>query len=435
MPPLSPLIPRRGTVVCTLLALVSLALGADAATAQSFLRRSAGSSPGAAGAAAAPATALPARPAGVRAQAAPRPTTAAASAATGRGSVPPAASAKRTGAPTSEVVRADGATTRSSAGAGGVVQAGRIVAADCRHCGRRGCNACRPGDGRIGLECNGRCDAGGCPAHCPVRPEHFGYYPTQWRSWPGQGVRQVAHFDPATTPVVPPRSQLPTIEEEGGSAPEDESTADGPADGPEATSGRPAVDAAAPRTLPRGDAPVDRRAPGPAAVAPPDEADSRLPEDGPDGTMPEESGAASRTPAADGDEAADETAAAGRAAAARDAASVLLSPRRAAPARPASAWRSTAAPRERRSDDAPAAEPSDHDGAAAPAALVEPGVVAAPGNPLRPTEQRTGGDVSERRQRAGATEGWRPARRGLPGDDAAETTLRGVTANPGNPLR
>lgn len=433
MPTLLPPDPRRGSAICTLLSIASLWLGADVATAQSFLRRSGGSSPPAAGAAAAPATTVPTRSAGARAATASRPTTAPASAATSRGGVPPAAPAKRAGATPPAVVRADGATAQAAADGGGVVQAGRIVTADCRHCGRRGCNACRPGGGRIALECNGRCDAGGCPAHCPVRPEHFGYYPTQWRSWPGQGVRQVAHFDPATTPVVPPRSQLPTMEEEGGSPPEEDAAADGPADAAEAPPmrpARPAVDAAAPPARPGGDAPDDMPAPVPAARAPVDEADGPPPEADPDATMPEESGAASRAPAAD------ETVAASRGAAVRDAAGVLLSPRRAAPARPASAWRSTAAPRERRIDidEAADAGPSEDDGAAAPAALMEPSVVAAPGNPLRPAEQRAGIDTADRRQRAGATEGWRPARRGFPGD-AAETTLRGVTANPGNPLR
>jgi hypothetical protein len=47
-----------------------------------------------------------------------------------------------------------------------------------------------------------------------VRPDQFGFYPTRWRSWPGQGVKQVGHFDPATTPVVPPRSEVPDMEDE-----------------------------------------------------------------------------------------------------------------------------------------------------------------------------------------------------------------------------
>lgn len=118
------------------------------------------------------------------------------------------------------------AGTRASAGAvqqtsatvaadGGVVLAGGATAlADCRQCGRQECAKCRPGGGRLGLPCNGLCEQGGCPAHCPVRPDQFGYYATRWRSWPGQGVKQVGHFDPATTPVVPPRSEVPSMEDE-----------------------------------------------------------------------------------------------------------------------------------------------------------------------------------------------------------------------------
>lgn len=98
---------------------------------------------------------------------------------------------------------------------GGVVLAGGVMEnADCRQCGQQGCGKCRPVGDRLGLHCNGLCEQGGCPAHCPVRPDQFGYYATRWRSWPGQGVKQVGHFDPATTPVVPPRSEVPGMEDE-----------------------------------------------------------------------------------------------------------------------------------------------------------------------------------------------------------------------------
>ena len=106
---------------------------------------------------------------------------------------------------TSAVVTADG----------GVVLAGHAVAAaDCRQCGQRGCGKCRLAGGRLDLPCNGLCEQGGCPAHCPVRPDQFGYYATRWRSWPGQNVKQAGHFDPATTPVVPPRSEVPKMADE-----------------------------------------------------------------------------------------------------------------------------------------------------------------------------------------------------------------------------
>ena len=106
-------------------------------------------------------------------------------------------------------------TSATVAADGGVVLAGGATAlADCRQCGRQECAKCRPAGGRLGLPCNGLCEQGGCPAHCPVRPDQFGYYATRWRSWPGQGVKQVVHFDPATTPVVPPRSEVPSMEDE-----------------------------------------------------------------------------------------------------------------------------------------------------------------------------------------------------------------------------
>lgn len=147
-----------------------------------------------------------------------------------------------------------GGLARTQSPSGGVVQAGALVStADCAHCGRRGCNQCRPAGGRLGLACNGKCDAGGCPAHCPVRPDQFGYYATRWRSWPGQGVRQVSHFDPATTPAVPPRSQLPTIDEESGI---DEDAA-GEEEAEEKPDTGDAKEAPATETAPRDDMPAE----------------------------------------------------------------------------------------------------------------------------------------------------------------------------------
>lgn len=101
-----------------------------------------------------------------------------------------------------------------SADAGVVLAGGAMSTADCRECGRQGCGKCRAIGGRLGQACNGLCDQGGCPAHCPVRPDQFGYYATRWRSWPGQGVKQTGAFDPASTPVLPPRSEVPGMAEE-----------------------------------------------------------------------------------------------------------------------------------------------------------------------------------------------------------------------------
>jgi hypothetical protein len=60
---------------------------------------------------------------------------------------------------------------------------------------------------------NGGCGKPGCPAQCPVRPDRFGFYGTQWRSWPGQGVVQ-ASFTDAATPVRPPESEIPAADDE-----------------------------------------------------------------------------------------------------------------------------------------------------------------------------------------------------------------------------
>jgi hypothetical protein len=46
-----------------------------------------------------------------------------------------------------------------------------------------------------------------------VRPGTFGYYGTQWRRWPGQGVVPVSNEE-AATPVVPPKSEVPSADEE-----------------------------------------------------------------------------------------------------------------------------------------------------------------------------------------------------------------------------
>lgn len=57
------------------------------------------------------------------------------------------------------------------------------------------------------------CRDGMCVPSCPVRPGQFGYYGTQWRRWPGQGVIQTSATE-AATPVKPPRSAVPGAEEE-----------------------------------------------------------------------------------------------------------------------------------------------------------------------------------------------------------------------------
>jgi hypothetical protein len=76
------------------------------------------------------------------------------------------------------------------------------------------------------------CRHGMCVPHCPVRPSEFGFYGTQWRRWPGQGVVPVS-AEQAATPMAPPRSEVPGPDEESPQRPEDERSSasmDDPAD-------------------------------------------------------------------------------------------------------------------------------------------------------------------------------------------------------------
>jgi hypothetical protein len=63
------------------------------------------------------------------------------------------------------------------------------------------------------------CRDGMCVPSCPVRPGQFGYYGTQWRRWPGQGIIQTSAAE-AATPVKPPRSAVPGAEEESPTPPD-----------------------------------------------------------------------------------------------------------------------------------------------------------------------------------------------------------------------
>ncbi|MEI6239768.1 MAG: hypothetical protein WCR51_05225 [Planctomycetia bacterium] len=141
------------------------------------------------------------------------------------------------------------------------------------------CHADRCSHGRCGhAGCRqGKCDVPGCPAHCPVRPASFGFYDTQWRTWPGQEVVQATHAEPAA-PVMPPRSEVPRVEEESPvpgfepPAPEPEGSQAEPSESetpepstPEAVVPAPLPQRAAPDTLPP---PEDRPQPEkPAAPA------------------------------------------------------------------------------------------------------------------------------------------------------------------------
>lgn len=94
-----------------------------------------------------------------------------------------------------------------------VMQAGGTASghAKCSQCQRSACPQCRLAEGH--KHAHSHCQHGLCPAHCPVRPDVFGFYGTQWRRWPGSGVVQAANNE-AATPVRPPRAEIPGAEEE-----------------------------------------------------------------------------------------------------------------------------------------------------------------------------------------------------------------------------
>jgi len=130
----------------------------------------------------------------------------------------------------------------------------------CSHCQRSACPQCRlPETHNDG---HSRCQHGLCPAHCPVRPDVFGFYGTRWRRWPGSGVVQASNNE-AATPSRPPRAEVPGVEEESlePDAPADtaageDDRADAPADVDEpAGADKPAVmDEPAGANEPAGDA-------------------------------------------------------------------------------------------------------------------------------------------------------------------------------------
>lgn len=84
-----------------------------------------------------------------------------------------------------------------------------------RHVHGRGCGGAQCAHGRCSHGACRRdgCEIPGCPAHCPVRPASFGYYDTQWRTWPGHGLDQASGGRPAA-PVMPPKSEVPKADEE-----------------------------------------------------------------------------------------------------------------------------------------------------------------------------------------------------------------------------
>jgi hypothetical protein len=61
---------------------------------------------------------------------------------------------------------------------------------------------------------------GHCAACCPVRPDQFGFYATQWRPWPGFVPLATPPAADRLTPATPPRSVVPSIDREGDHAPQ-----------------------------------------------------------------------------------------------------------------------------------------------------------------------------------------------------------------------
>jgi hypothetical protein len=143
------------------------------------------------------------------------------------------------GIPLSAPVQAAGpAATRGDAATGTRIVDPAVVPA-----GRAGCRECQTGQCR-GERCrvlrhHPHCHNGVCSPHCPIRPDQFGYYGTQWRRWPGSGVVPVSAIE-AATPAQPPRLQVPGPDEEsprgseqaGDGAAEDTTSADAGDAGP-----------------------------------------------------------------------------------------------------------------------------------------------------------------------------------------------------------
>ena len=128
----------------------------------------------------------------------------------------------------------------------------------CHGCREGHCRTCRPG-GHHGHHAG--CRDGKCHPYCPVRPQEFGFYGTQWRRWPGQGIVPVANVQ-AATPTRPPKSAVPNVDEESRGPRADEL----PALEPDTQTAAPEAAAAttpppAPSALPAAPAPLPIEAP------------------------------------------------------------------------------------------------------------------------------------------------------------------------------
>lgn len=126
----------------------------------------------------------------------------------------------------------------------------------CRGCREGHCRTCRPGGHHAG------CRDGKCHPYCPVRPQEFGFYGTQWRRWPGQGIVPAAHVQDAT-PARPPKSAVPGVDEESPRQRADEL----PAPEPDTKPAAPREPAAEPTPPPTEPAPPAAPVPVPAEPA------------------------------------------------------------------------------------------------------------------------------------------------------------------------
>lgn len=79
----------------------------------------------------------------------------------------------------------------------------------CTSCGPAGCRQSHGGHHGH----HSGCRDGVCVPYCPVRPQQFGFYGTQWRRWPGQVITPVSAERDAA-PVAPPKSAVPGPAEE-----------------------------------------------------------------------------------------------------------------------------------------------------------------------------------------------------------------------------
>jgi hypothetical protein len=121
----------------------------------------------------------------------------------------------------------------------------------CSQCRRAACPQCRLADGQ--QHPHRQCQHGLCPAHCPVRPDVFGFYGTRWRRWPGTGVVQTSN-DEAATPARPPKAEVPGAKEESLEPDAEDAEAE---DLPAPAAGAPAAVPASPAEGARGEGSAD----------------------------------------------------------------------------------------------------------------------------------------------------------------------------------